>query len=746
MALSNDAAEPVTTASSVDAVVASSTRGTHMVCSELPVPHEVPSVEWRAVDSVGRYVALAACITGYYPPDGRVYVWDAATGAVLGEKCGVEWGCADGETVDRLKLSPKGAIVALATSAHRVVVHSALQTGDRQLAYLCLHHAKHKARVVDLCWGYKGLYSADADGKVYEFDWKSSVDPTLLVDLGEPVVQLSSRAFVGAYADDCPFLVIVTTRRCVLVDTATGAVATVAGPRTAGAPEGEAPCGACFTWQTGELVVAYPSAVCVAAPLVAVEDGGVELLQRRATRCTLGPRLAPLRDGRVAAARAGRGADGGVALCAVDAHTGEVEVVAVGGVEAEEEEGAASLVDVAFTSHGEVLALLSDSTLHHAYAVREGRQQQHQRQQEQQRRYTNSNYSGHRRTAAEMVAAAAASVAALAVVAAAAKRSRRRAAGPAAAPSAAAAAVPGSAAPVLPETLPEAIEGARRVGLGALATASSLFSSVLQMVEEPAPYRGVLFLAAAAAVAAVSLPPPPPPTARCRKGKGAKAKVKPKARVIKEGGGRSREAPIADTVRKPPPKPVDVAFMPDEQLVHVDQGDAAVYAEAMRGFVCDSERRLEVNYLRRAAEAQREAAAAAAWAGAAAVVAASWGDNPLQLARDGALRGAAAAAACLAVVAWEESARRLAAAARTRMCRELVQLIVLNAEYEVDEAERYEAAARAREEAAARREEEAALALQADEEAASPYSWNRRSIRHECDGDDLLELVCCYLF
>ena len=658
----------------------------------LSLPLALPDAAILAIDSTERYVAVAMELEGFYCPSGWLYVWDASTGAVVTEKDGTAWECSEGEKVTKVKLSPKGAVVALATTAGRVVVQSALRSVDRRLDGLALHHSAHTARITDVCWGYKGIYSCDEAGQIYEFHWKASFAPTLLADVNEPVLQISSRSFTGAYAEDCVLLVVVTARRCLLIDTDTGMVATVAGK---GPQEG--PVGACFTWGCGDLVVAFPSSVWI----IAVTDLAMGVEVKNKVVCENGVQLlAPLRDGRVAGL-----CGGGVQL--ISPATGVVEEVACSGV-----------VDAAFTHRGDVVLLLEDGVEWLSVGEKRGGRNAH-------KKYTNSHFASGagRRTIPGKVACTAATAAALSIATALCppyplsprKRSRQEA--------------PRQQAPMQPTAFiaPENIEKAKQLSMGMITSASSMWSSVLRMAEEPIPYNVIVIIVASMSAVAVAVP-----IRRVRKHS--------RPRVIKTGKKvKEKEATIKDRVKKVHAVR-EAADLAPEQLVCVQDEEASLYEDRMRCLVDESQRRLLRDYETRVQTLKTESAEVASTTAAIAVVLASWGANPLQARHDEAIEIAVAAATVISVYGCFEMERRFVIRNTHQMCRELTELLLWNVDADIDDIERRAEREQQKQEQEAR-EHRAAEAREAELMLPAASLSVYRSYEGE-EADELLNAVC----
>eukprot|EP01065_Artemidia_motanka_P032755 TRINITY_DN3973_c0_g1_i1.p1 TRINITY_DN3973_c0_g1~~TRINITY_DN3973_c0_g1_i1.p1 ORF type:complete len:851 (+),score=368.46 TRINITY_DN3973_c0_g1_i1:42-2555(+) len=221
---------------------------------------------WTAVDAVNGVVAVGVLQQQH----AAVVVFHSGTGDVIGGRHESAWGGA-ADSVLLLRLSPLGTVVAAATASSRIVCFSVrsqpprgrggvsdaapLSSSGRQ-CFLVQHSGHAGSTVSGLCWGHRGLYSSDSDGRLLQFDWLNRFQPSPVVECGEPVLQLASNfsatGEAASLTEESVLLAAATPRRCFIVNSLTGAIVTACSRMDRG------PSGCCFVGTTGELAVAMP--------------------------------------------------------------------------------------------------------------------------------------------------------------------------------------------------------------------------------------------------------------------------------------------------------------------------------------------------------------------------------------------------------------------------------------------------------------------------------------------------------
>eukprot|EP01065_Artemidia_motanka_P011996 TRINITY_DN16545_c0_g1_i1.p1 TRINITY_DN16545_c0_g1~~TRINITY_DN16545_c0_g1_i1.p1 ORF type:complete len:754 (+),score=177.97 TRINITY_DN16545_c0_g1_i1:61-2322(+) len=229
------------------------------VAQQLPLPAPI-----RAVGSV-------TCVHAVPHPDGTVlaaaadgstvHVFEERSGRVIAVVDGRSWGAAPEEAVVVVRLSQRATVVALGTTAGRVVVcglHSSSPTPwQSRTRDVVVQHTMHAGSVVGIAWGPDGVYSLGSGGQLFVYDWLKCLPPQLRFDCRERAVdmQLSQSGRLVALA---------TCRRCLVLRLGDFAVATV-GPRT-----DRGPVGVCFLsndalaarYRNGRIITTAPLNSC----------------------------------------------------------------------------------------------------------------------------------------------------------------------------------------------------------------------------------------------------------------------------------------------------------------------------------------------------------------------------------------------------------------------------------------------------------------------------------------------------
>eukprot|EP01059_Diplonema_ambulator_P026388 TRINITY_DN4366_c1_g1_i2.p1 TRINITY_DN4366_c1_g1~~TRINITY_DN4366_c1_g1_i2.p1 ORF type:complete len:994 (+),score=286.00 TRINITY_DN4366_c1_g1_i2:27-2984(+) len=296
-----------------DVTVVQSAHGKVFLTEQVELPLCVPRCEWDAVDARAGFVAVAASVVEYNGQRARVYLWDVTKDEVEEKDGWALWDCRDGEEIRMLRVSPKGGAVALVTSTSRVVVHSTGKVSNIRVKALTVQHTSHKAPITSICWGYKGVYTSDEQGVIYEYDWLSAFRPTRLADIGERILHIAANTFTVSshvHPEEKAHLLVTTERRCLLLNTLDGMIITV-GHSGVG---GRGLAGAAFHAATGGIVLLNndgdKATLSLKSPPVNTVLNGIETLHEVSLLALSNLNSAPLttlstmRDGNVLSASA----------------------------------------------------------------------------------------------------------------------------------------------------------------------------------------------------------------------------------------------------------------------------------------------------------------------------------------------------------------------------------------------------------------------------------------------------------
>eukprot|EP01065_Artemidia_motanka_P003647 TRINITY_DN11735_c0_g1_i9.p1 TRINITY_DN11735_c0_g1~~TRINITY_DN11735_c0_g1_i9.p1 ORF type:complete len:717 (+),score=98.59 TRINITY_DN11735_c0_g1_i9:404-2554(+) len=164
-------------------------------------------------------------------------------------------------------LSPKQTACSFATTAGRVCVFSTNYGphGTQRAPFFRQHNAAGGAACTGLCWGFRGVYSSDALGRIWNLDYLTAFDAQLILDCTEEVVSLCSTFGDPDVPDSNKFLLTAATRtKCIVIHTKTKEVAT----RRFKQPVS----GACYANGTHSIVVSLQGGLWVSEPVHGLQD------------------------------------------------------------------------------------------------------------------------------------------------------------------------------------------------------------------------------------------------------------------------------------------------------------------------------------------------------------------------------------------------------------------------------------------------------------------------------------------